>query len=195
MAGASILGGVLGAQGAKQQAEATATAGRFNADMLDYKAQLQDVQAQIYMRNVAIARNQAAQSAKDKNKVVAATLGSIRAAYGANGLSLEGSPLDVLEAAAIEGQLDINKELYKGDVLAAGWLDQANMTTVEAQLSRRQAGMARYGADMAIDAGNIAAMASIISGIGGAGKAFSGMAAGASAGGSGVRAPGSGTLA
>jgi len=173
-AGLSIAGGFIGAQGARLQAEATAKAGRFNADMLDYKAQLQEVQAQIFMRNRGIALNQAAQSAKDKGRVVAATMGSIRAAYGANGLSLEGSPLDVLQATAIEGQLDISKELYKGDVLAAGWSDQANMATVEAGMSRSQAGMARYGADMAIEAGNLSAMASIISGFAGGAKAFSG---------------------
>lgn len=171
-AGSSILGGFIGAAGAQQQASAQAAAGRFNASMLDYRADLYDVQAQIYKRNRAMAILQAGEAAKDKEKVLMATMGSVRAAYGANGLSIEGSPLDVLESTAREGLLDIKKELYKGDVAAAALTDQANMATTEAGLSRNQAMMARYGADQAITAGNIGAMANIISGLGGAASAF-----------------------
>lgn len=167
-AGLSIAGGFVGAQGARQQAQAQATAGRFNADMLDYRAQLYDQQSLIFKRNRELALLQAGEAAKDKGKLVAATMGSVRAAYGANGLSIDGSPLDVLEATAREGALDIKKELFKGDVAAAGWADQANMSTVQAGMSRAQAGMARYGADMAIAAGETAALASIIGGFAGA---------------------------
>lgn len=198
MAGAaaatSLIGGGIGAQGAKQQAEATAASGRFNADMLDYRAQMYELQAAIYKRNRDLAWLQAREAARDKGKVLAATMGSVRAAYGANGLSLEGSPLDVLEATAREGYLDINKELYKGDVAATALTDQANMATVEAGLSREQATMARYGADVSISAGNTAAMASLISGVGGAASSFGKFGVGGSSTPS-PRAPGSGTIA
>lgn len=171
-AGASVAGGIVGAAGAQEQAAATAASGRFNAQMLDYRAELYDLQSNILKRNRAMALMQAGEAARDKGKVLAATMGSVRAAYGANGLSIEGSPLDVLEATAREGQLDISKELYKGDVAATALTDQANMATVEAGLSRNQANMARYGADMAIEAGNIGALASLLSGAAGATSAF-----------------------
>lgn len=171
-AGTSALGGIVGAAGALEQSRATAASGRFNADMLDYRAQMYDLQAQTYKRNRALALLQAGEAAKDKGKLLAATMGSVRAAYGANGLSIDGSPLDVLESTAREGYLDINKELYKGDVASSALTDQANMATVEAGLSRNQAVMARYGADVAIDAGNISAMASLISGASGAASSF-----------------------
>src|SRR5688572_8627731 len=96
-AGTSVLGGIVGAAGAQQQAQATAASGRFNAGMLDYQAQMYDQQAAILKRNRLLALQQAGEAARDKGKVLAATMGSVRAAYGANGLSIEGSPLDVLE--------------------------------------------------------------------------------------------------
>lgn len=185
-AGASVAGGIVGAAGAEEQAAATAASGRFNAQMLDYRAELYDLQSNILKRNRAMALMQAGEAARDKGKVLAATMGSVRAAYGANGLSIEGSPLDVLEATAREGQLDISKELYKGDVAATALTDQANMATVEAGLSRNQANMARYGADMAIEAGNIGALASLLSGAAGATSAFGKFGTGSGGGGSGM---------
>lgn len=44
----------------------------------------------------------------------------MRAAYGASGVSLEGSPLDVLENSAAEAELDALTIRYKGKVGAMG---------------------------------------------------------------------------
>lgn len=188
-AGASILGGFVGAAGAQQQAAATAASGRFNASMLDYRAQMYETQAAIFKRNRALALLEAGQAAEDKGKVLAATMGSVRAAYGANGLSIEGSPLDVLEATAREGFLDIKKELFKGDVAATALTDQANMALTEAGLSRAQATMLRYGADQAIVSGNIGSMASIIGGFSGAASAFGKFGSGSGRGDGGSTSP------
>lgn len=175
-AATSIAGGIQASQGAQQQASATAEAGRFNALAYENAALAAD-------RNKHIARDKATLEAKDQRVKNRAVQGQIRAAYGASGLAIDGSPLDVLEATAVEQELDVDKILYRGDIEALGEDDRA--------LSfRTQAMLARMGASNAQTAGSYASATALLSGVSGALKAGAG-AIGGFAGSGGY--PGSGT--
>ena len=176
----SMLGGVVGSQAATSGAEDTAQGllmqGRAKADSDFFNAGQYDFQALVDERNRGLALQQAAADAKDLRVKHVAEIGQIRSAYGWSGLSIEGSPLDVLEATAIEQNLDVEKTLYAGDVVAAGLTDQAAQ-------ARAQASMLRYSGSYALTAANVAAAAArrgggyasataLISGATGAFKSF-----------------------
>lgn len=113
MVGMSVLGTMQGMQAAKKQGDAEAAAAKFNADAS--------------RRNAGIARQQASQDAEAKRRDNVQKLGSIRAGYGAAGVTLEGSPLDVLEASARNAELDVQTIKYKGELRAIGYEDTATL--------------------------------------------------------------------
>jgi len=144
-AGISMLGGIFGAMGSGQQSAAQAAqyraqaqAGQFNASMLETRA----LEAE---RNRGIAYEKAEMEARDLRVKNRAVIGQVRAAYGANGLSMDGSPLDVLQATAVEQELDVEKVLYAGDLAALEQTDKAGSFRQQAQLARMGAASA-YGA-------------------------------------------------
>jgi len=179
-AGLSILGGFVAADaarsGAENQAQGILASSRAKADAEFFNAGQYEYQALIDERNRGIALEQMWSDIHDQTKKNIAQFGQIRAAYGASGLSLEGSPLDVLEATAVEQSLDVEKTLYTGEVVAAGLTDQAAQ-------ARAQASLLRYSASNTLTAGNMGAAsarsagayqsaAAIISGFAGAAKSF-----------------------
>lgn len=179
-AGLSMLGGIIGAVGAqegaaasakglRQQAAAKAAADNFNAGQFDFTAKIAE-------RDRGIALEQMWSDIHDTTKKSIAQLGQVRAAYGASGLSMEGSPLDVLEAAAVEQSLDINKTLYTGEVVAAGLTDRAAQARAQASLLRYSANNAlaagEIGANAALTAGAYQAASSIIAGASGAARSY-----------------------
>lgn len=107
----SVVGGITQAQGAQNQAKSQAASDRYNA--------------QVAERNAGVARGQAASQADQLAIEHRRALGTARAAFGANGLDMSGSALDVIQDAATTGALDENRALYKGDVEAIGDIDQA----------------------------------------------------------------------
>lgn len=177
-AGLSVIGGFVGADAARSGAETTATGlmmkGQAEHDAAYFNAGQYEYQALIDERDRAIALDQAASDAADSRMKAAAVNGQIRTAYGSSGLALEGSPLDVLQANAIEQGLDTKKILYSGDVVAAGLTDKANQARAQASLLRyvgdNALTAARYGASSARLAGQYASATSIISGFAGAAK-------------------------
>lgn len=156
--GLSIAGGLVGAAGARQSANASWQASVMNADMMGVRA----AEAE---RNRGIALANAEMEARDTKVKNRAMMGAIRAAYGANGLAMEGSPLDVIEATATEQSLDIAKILYKGDLEAVALTDQAASY-------RQQEKLYRMGGSNALIAGEYSATASLLSGFAGAAKSF-----------------------
>lgn len=179
-AGASILGGIVGAMGAqegaagqarglRQQAAAKAASDRFNADQFDFTAKIAE-------RDRGIALEQMWSDIHDTTKKNIAQIGQIRTAYGTSGLSMEGSPLDVLEAAAVEQSLDVNKTLYTGEVVAAGLTDRAAQARAQASLLRYSANNAlaagEIGANAALTAGAYQSATSLISGFSGAARSY-----------------------
>lgn len=148
----TAVGSANAAAGAAAQGEAGRRAGEYNATIAENEA----AQAE---RNRQVALQRATLDARDQAVKNRATQGQIRAAYGASGFGVEGAPLDVLQATAVEGQLDIDKILYKGDIEGANWTDQANSY-------RNKATLFRMGGASAAAAGQIGASTAILSGFG-----------------------------
>jgi hypothetical protein len=131
-AGAAIVSGITGALGAMAEGDAKAAAARQNAEIAEYNRS-------VAIRNRGVVLSQATADAKDSQRELTRNLSTIRAAYGANGLALEGSPIDVINDTATEKSYDTTKILYKGDIQAAGYTDEANNYGMKAQLHRQEA--------------------------------------------------------
>jgi len=150
----SVIGGVISAMGAQQQAEAEAQAAEYQAAIERNRAT-----AAAY-EGVARAEVRADQGEEK--------LASQRAAYAASGVTFEGTPLTVFGETAADVGMDVRSEQYAGRINAQAHQDQANLLELKAKNSRK--------------AGQIAAMSGIIGGISGVGKAFGGGGAGSSVG-------------
>lgn len=179
----SLVGGFIGAAGASAAAGYQARAAQFRAqaesDALRYNADVDEYNANIAIRDRTAVIEQAAAAGRDIRVKSRAEQGQIRAAYGWSGLALEGSPLDVLEATALEQSLDFRKVLYAGDVQAAGLTDRANILRSHASMLRVQASNAQVAGNLqaaaAYSGAAYSSAASILQGIAGAasaGRAF-----------------------
>ena len=123
--GMVAVGGVVSAIGAQQEGRATATAQKFNAE--------------INRRNAGMVLEQAAADADAQNRSSRQALGSIRAAYGAAGVTSEGSVGDVIEFSAASAELDRQTILYKGRIKAMGFTDEAALNMLAGKTARQQA--------------------------------------------------------
>jgi hypothetical protein len=112
----TAIGTLQGAAAARQQGE-------------DAK-KMADYNSAISQRNAVIARQQAAADVEDQQRDKTRRLGSIVAAYGASGATMEGSPLDVLEASAVEAEREKQKITYKGELRALGYYDEVALNTM-----------------------------------------------------------------
>ncbi len=118
-----IVGTLVSAVGAIQQGQAAAASARANA--------------QIAERNATVARASAAQDAEAKDRENRIRLGAIAAGYGASGVSLAGTPLDVLADSARQAELDRQTIVYKGELRALGFSDSAAMDRAQAKNAKR----------------------------------------------------------
>jgi hypothetical protein len=98
--------------------------------------------AQIAERNAVAARQQASADAAAQQRHARQVLGAARANYGASGVTLEGSPLDVLEMSAANAELDRQNILYKGSLRAMGYESDADMERMQGR-SAQAAGYTR----------------------------------------------------
>lgn len=103
---------------AKQQADAQASADRYNAQV-----NAQDVQ--IYL-------NEGQQQAIQDERTTAINQGQIRAATGASGMTASGSALDVLADATQQGELQKQYDVYQAKVKSMGYQSSANLDTAGA---------------------------------------------------------------
>lgn len=142
-----MVGGLVGAQGAMQKAEAEAEADNFNAEVAD--------------RNRHIIGQQTMQAVKDQRQTNRRDFHTIRALYGAAGVDMSGSALDVMHDTAIEQELDVSRIKYKGKLARIEEKDKATLD--------------RMGAQSALEAGKISAISSVISGLSGAVSSFGSM--------------------
>lgn len=108
----SVIGAISGAR-------AESNAAKFNAAQAE--------------RNAQVARSNAAADAQAQSRDARRRIGAARAAYGAAGVSLEGSPLDVLEQSAAEAEMDKMNILYKGELQAMGYEDTAALNRSRAK--------------------------------------------------------------
>lgn len=120
------------------QADAQASAARYNAKVAE--------------QNAEAARRQAEADAERQARQNRRGLAKRRTAYAAAGVTLNGSPLDLLEDAAIEGQMDVLGIRQRG-------LEQARQYAISAEKSRN-------AASAAITLGALGASQQLASGVG-----------------------------
>lgn len=120
-AAASVMGSMQQANYQKQQAE-------YNAAVA---------------RNQAIAHRQAAEAqAKRSDREQRLRAGSQRARFAASGVTLEGTPLDLMTDTEIEAQLERNMIIYNGEIGATNSLAQAGAFDNEAKNANIGVGLA-----------------------------------------------------
>lgn len=159
----SLVSGITGMMAAQAQADAAADAAEQNARIADYNRKVAERN-----KNTVLAEADAA--ASDKQRDNRRVMSSIRASYGASGLSLEGSPLDVMTDTALEQELDVSRTRYKGQLQAIGYEDEGNNYKLKAELHRMEAASASR-------AGSISAVGALFGGLANAGKAGLSLAA------------------
>lgn len=118
------IGGLLGASGASQEAEAYAQAAEYNADVAienGYK---------VVRQYNELARKERVMGKKQ--------LGAIRAAYGASGVTSENSVSDVLENSAANSEANANAFRDAG-------VEKQNDYSKDARMKRKQAASYRNG--------------------------------------------------
>lgn len=121
-----------------------AAAVRNQGDMVLAEADAADYNAALADQNAVLTRQAAAENARRLRVQTTKQLGSIRARYGASGVALSGSALDVLEESAAAAELDRLTVIHEGDVKAIAFDN-------EAQLNRMKSGSARKNAASIIE--------------------------------------------
>lgn len=117
-----VLGSVVGAMGAIAQGNAAAAAANYNAEIAE--------------RNAQAARISAASEAAAVKRKTDRQLGTARAAIGASGITVEGTPLDVLAETAALGETDRQMVLWKGENQAVGYESEAELNRMQASSAR-----------------------------------------------------------
>ncbi len=84
-------------------------------------------------RNSTIALQQANADAERKQRDNVRLIGHQRAGYAAAGVTLDGSPLDVLEDSAAIGELNVRQVRYAGELKSIGFLDTANLDAMRGE--------------------------------------------------------------
>ena len=136
-----------------QQANATADASRYNAQVATMNAQLSERRAKD-----ALLRGQAAE--QQKRMEVAQLQGRQRAAMAANGVDLTfGSPLDAMVDTAVLGELDAL-------TIRRNAARESYDSRVEAVNGRADATLGRMNADAAITGGYLNAAGTVLGGLG-----------------------------
>lgn len=103
---------------------------------LDQSAKLADYQKSISETNAGNARRASEAEGEDARRESRIRLGEMRAAFGANGIDIAGSPLDVLQDTAAEGELTAQRKEYAGKVQAVAYDNQAKMYGYQAATYR-----------------------------------------------------------
>ena len=116
------IGTAFSVIGALNQGQQAADAARYNAA--------------VAQNNATAARQQAAANAEAQARRARQQIGSMRAAYGASGVSLEGSPLDVIEASAAAAEMDRQNILYSGELRAGGYESTAGLELMRGDNAR-----------------------------------------------------------
>ena len=150
----SVVSGVVGAIGAIKQGQSEAAAATFNAEVQERNAVISEQNRQLTLRQSAI-------DAEDRRLANRRTLASIKAAYGASGMEMSGSQLDVLEDTAVEQELDVQRVEFEGRV-------RSREGALEVLGLKEGGGLSRNRAASAETAGMISAVGSLASGFGNA---------------------------
>jgi hypothetical protein len=130
-------GAVVGAVSAVAQADASRKAANFNKDVANQNAQ--------------IAAAQGAEQARRQRILAYQQTSSARAGYGASGVSIEGSPEDILAQSAAQGELDAQTIQYNATLRGRGYKNEATLDQSQANNASKlgyssAAGSLLYGA-------------------------------------------------
>jgi hypothetical protein len=129
----AAAGGVMQAMGAIQQGNAAEAAGDYNA--------------QIAEQNAILARQQAAEEERRFRVESTKRLGAMRAAYSASGVTLEGSPMDVLEESMRISELDALTIRQGGRASEAAYRQEAQLSRMQGRAGQ-QAGQLSAAAEL-----------------------------------------------
>jgi hypothetical protein len=149
-AGLSVVGGLVGAMGAMQAANAKAQAYTYNK--------------MVAQRNVGVIRDQTRIQVADQKQDNKRTLHTYRAMYAHVGIDSFGSPMDVMYDTATAMNAGIRRIQYRGKLAIIEQVDQANLD--------------QMGAENAIKEGQISAISSILGGLTSAVSSISGSGSG-----------------
>lgn len=146
MGAIAVAGAAMTAASSIQQGKQAEASAKFNSDMMN--------------RNATIARQQAAAEEEKHRRLGYMRQGAARAAYGASGVAMEGSPLDILEQSAAQEELDALNIRYRGEI--------------GAQSAEGQAALSRMRGAAASQAGYMGAGSAILMGAEKAGSYYKG---------------------
>jgi hypothetical protein len=136
-AASSLAASGMAAYGSMKTGQETAAANNYNADVSTIRGQ------------------EAQQSADAQAQVVdqqnREKYGQAAAAYGAAGVDMSGSPLEVMHSLALKGELNRRLTVYNG--------------TVQNQTDTQQAALDKYQATSAVEAGATKAGSSLLTGV------------------------------
>lgn len=110
---AQIAGTAMSVIGAINQGQQAKSAANYNAQLAN--------------NNAIAARQQAEVNAAAQQRASRLKIGSMVAGYGASGVTMEGSPMDVLEASAATAELDRQNILYGGELKSGGYQSTAGL--------------------------------------------------------------------
>ena len=132
--GLQIAGTAMSVIGALQQGSAAKSASDYNA--------------QIATQNAGIARQNAADRARQADRETYLRLGSIRANQGAaGGAAGEGSVLDVIGDVAAQSELEKQQILYQGELQARGFTNDATLETFSGE-TKQSSGYWKAGSEL-----------------------------------------------
>lgn len=121
-AAATVIGTGIQVASMIKQGNAQADAANFNADQA--------------AKNAKLSIAQAAEDERSFRVIARKHIGDVRSAYGASGVTNEGSAQDVLEESAANAELDALKIRHGGLVKAAGFQTDATLSNMRSQYSR-----------------------------------------------------------
>ena len=119
-----LAGTALSAYGSIQQGQAGKQAALYNASINE--------------QNASLAHDQAQQDALQVRRNAAQAQGAAIAGYGASGVTMEGSPLDVLASAASAAKLDEQTVLYRGKLKELGFRANATLDRMSGKTHEQQ---------------------------------------------------------
>jgi type II secretory pathway pseudopilin PulG len=148
MMGIAIAGAAASAVGSIKAGNEQAAVDKYNAGMQQQQAN----------ESLAAGNTQAAIGQQQTTE----KMGQAAAAYGAAGVDMSGSPLEVMSSLAAKGELNRRLTLYQGQTGAAKATNQAGLDLASGGMAQ-QAGVMQAGTTLLTAAGKIGTMASGLS--------------------------------
>lgn len=113
-------------------------AGQAQKQAYEYNAKIQE-------QNAKVAQDKAAYEADKQAQRVRRLNATQRAAYAASGVTQSGTALDLQEDSLIQGEMDRLAVLYGGDVEAANFRSEAELSKFQGKAAGKSATTAAFG--------------------------------------------------